>query len=326
MVAVVSIVETKPHDNQQSSLPLLPVIVGPTASGKTALSLALAERLGGEIVSCDSVAIYQEMELGTAKPSLAERAQVPHHMIDVVPPSVEYTAGEYGRAARGAVQDIAARGKVPIVVGGTGLYLRALLDGFSPVPQRDEALRHRLRAAMERRGPSILMRMLRRLDAAAAERIHENDHPKLIRAIEVSVLEGRPMSDAWQARSPAALEGFHVVQMGLAPERSLLYERINLRCAAMFANGLVEETRGLVAKYGVDCRALGSLGYAEAQAVLRGEMTEAEAIAKAQTGHRNYSKRQGTWFRRDARVQWLHGFGGDVVDKVMALLSPLGQP
>lgn len=303
------------------ALPLLPVIVGPTASGKTALSLALAERLGGEIVSCDSVAVYQEMELGTAKPSREERAQVRHHMIDVVPPSVEYTAGDYGRAARAAVQDIASRGKVPIVAGGTGLYLRALLDGFSPVPQRDEALRDRLRAAMERRGPAVLMRVLRRLDAAAAARIHENDHPKLIRAIEVSVLEGRPMSDAWQARSPSPLEGFHVVQMGLAPERAALYDRINARCAAMFHDGLVEETRGLVAKYGADCRALSSLGYAEAQAVLRGEMTEAEAIAKAQTGHRNYSKRQGTWFRRDTRVQWLHGFGGDVIDQVISLLG-----
>ncbi len=303
-----------------SSLPLLPVIVGPTASGKTALSLALAERLNGEIVSCDSVAIYQEMELGTAKPSLAERAQVPHHMIDVVPPSVEYTAGEYGREARAAVHEIASRGKVPIVVGGTGLYLRALLDGFSPVPQRDEALRDRLRAAMERRWPSILMRVLRRLDAAATSRIHENDHPKLIRAIEVSVLEGRPMSDAWQDRSPSPLEGFRVVQMGLAPDRAALYERINLRCAAMFADGLVEETRGLVAKYGADCRALGSLGYAEAQAVLRGEMTEAEAIAKAQTGHRNYSKRQGTWFRRDTRVQWLHGFGFEMVGTALECL------
>jgi len=320
MVAVLSVSEHELNATQHNSLPLLPVIVGPTASGKTALSLALAERLGGEIVSCDSVAIYQEMELGTAKPSFAERAQVPHHMIDVVPPSVEYTAGEYGRAARAAVQDIASRGKVPIVVGGTGLYLRALLDGFSPVPQRDEALRDRLRAAMERRGPMILIRVLRRLDPAAASRIHENDHPKLIRAIEVSVLEGRPMSDAWQARSPAPLEGFRVVQMGLMPDRAALYERINLRCAAMFADGLVEETRTLVAKYGADCRALGSLGYAEAQAVLRGEMTEAEAIAKAQTGHRNYSKRQGTWFRRDARVQWLHGFGGDVVEAAMELL------
>lgn len=305
--------------------PLLPVIVGPTASGKTALSLALAERLGGEIVSCDSVAIYQEMELGTAKPSFTERARVPHHMMDVVPPSVEYTAGDYGRAARMAVQEIAARGRVPIVVGGTGLYLRALLDGFSPVPQRNETLRDRLRASMERRGPAVLMRVLRRLDPAAASRIHENDHPKLIRAIEVSVLEGKPMSDAWQDRSPSPLEGFRVVQMGLAPERAALYERINLRCAAMFADGLVDETRGLVAKYGPDCRALGSLGYAEAQAVLRGEMTEAEAIAKAQTGHRNYSKRQGTWFRRDARITWLRGFGFDVVNEALDACGE-GQP
>ena len=300
--------------------PLLAVIVGPTGSGKTALSLQLAEQLHGEIVSCDSVAVYREMELGTAKPTFAERARVPHHMIDVVAPSVEYTAGDYGRAARSAVQDIASRGRMPIVSGGTGLYLRALLDGFSPVPQRDEALRDRLRAAMERRGPAVLMRALQRLDPIAAARIHANDHPKLIRAIEVSVLEGRPISDAWQARSPVPLQGFRVVQMGLAPDRAALYERINQRCAAMFADGLVEETRALLARYGDGTRALQSLGYAEAQAVLRGEMSEAEAIAKAQAGHRNYSKRQGTWFRRDARITWLHGFGENLVRDVLNLL------
>lgn len=303
-----------------SADPLLIVIVGPTGSGKTALSLQMAERLNGEIVSCDSVAVYREMELGTAKPSFQERARVPHHMIDVVQPNVEYTAGDYGRAARAAVHDIAHRGKTPIVAGGTGLYLRALLDGFSPVPQRDEALRERLRLATERRSPLLLWRVLRRIDPAAAARIHPNDHPKLIRAIEISVLAGRPISEAWQAQQPAALNGFRVVQIGLAPDRTLLYQRINDRCAAMFHDGLVEETRSLVATYGDGCRALSSLGYAEAQAVLRGEFTQQDAIAKAQTGHRNYSKRQGTWFRRDARITWLQGFGPDVLNAAMHLL------
>ncbi len=301
--------------------PLLVVIAGPTASGKTALSLQLAAALTGEIVSCDSVAVYREMELGTAKPSRAERASVPHHMIDVVPPSTEYTAGDYARAARAAVQDIAARGRVPIVTGGTGLYLRALLDGLSPVPQRDEALRQRLRDAAERSGPALLHRLLRRVDPVAAAAIHANDAPKLIRAIEVSAMEGRPMSEAWSERKPEPLTGFNIVQLGLKPQRESLYARINQRCQQMFDDGLVAETTELVSRYGAETRALNALGYAEAQAILRGDMTEAEAIAKAQQGHRNYSKRQGTWFRRDPRIHWLHGFGGDVFNQAMVVVK-----
>jgi tRNA dimethylallyltransferase len=299
--------------------PLLIVVVGPTGSGKTALSLALAEQLGGEIVSCDSVAVYREMELGTAKPNRDERARVPHHLIDVAWPSEEYTAGDYARAARAAVEEIAARERVPIVAGGTGLYLRALLDGLSPVPQRDEALRDRLRAAVDRRGAAILHRVLRRLDPVNAAKIHANDLPKLIRAIEVSVIEGRPMSDAWNDRKPQPLTGFRVIQVGLMPNRPVLYERINARCAAMFADGLVEETRTLIETYG-SSRALGALGYAEAQAVLRGEASEADAIERAQIGHRNYSKRQGTWFRRDTRIQWLNGFGANMVRDALELV------
>ena len=297
------------------------VLVGPTASGKTALSLKLAEQLDGEIVSCDSVAVYREMELGTAKPSRQQRACVPHHLIDVVSPDVEYTAGDYGRAARAAVQDIALRGRTPIVTGGTGLYLRALLDGLSPVPQRDEALRDRLRLALTRRGSQVLHRTLRRVDPEAARRIYANDFPKLIRAIEVSVLEGKPISAAWDTRRPEPLNGFQVVQIGLAPDRAALYRSIDTRCAAMFADGLITETAALVARYGTSCRALNSLGYAEAQAVLLGDLKETDAVIKAQQGHRNYSKRQGTWFRRDARIHWLPGFGPEMVDQALALIT-----
>ncbi len=301
--------------------PLLVVIAGPTASGKTALSLHLAEALGGEIISCDSVAVYRGMELGTAKPSPEERRRVPHHLLDVVPPDVEYTAGDYGRAARAAVADITSRGKVPIVSGGTGLYLRALLDGLSPLPQRDEALRSRLQVAVGRRGPQLLHRALRRLDAVAAQRIHANDAPKLIRAIEVFVMDGRPMSSAWSDGRPQPLVGYRVKQIGLAPDRASLYGKINARCAAMFHDGLVQETAGLIARYGEACRALQALGYAEAQAVLRGELTEGEAIAQAQQGHRNYSKRQGTWFRRDMRIQWLTSFGSDALRTALELVT-----
>lgn len=301
--------------------PLLIVLVGPTASGKTALSLQLAEVLGGEIVSCDSVAVYREMELGTAKPSREERHRVPHHLLDVVPPSVNYSAGDYGRAARAAVREIAARERVPIVTGGTGLYLRALLDGFSPAPQRDEALRDRLRTLAQRRGQGVLHRILRRFDPAAATRIHAHDAPKLIRAIEVSMLAGRPVSAAWQNAPPMPLQGFRVVQFGLQPHRADLYGRIDQRCKQMFRDGLVEETQALVARYGTDCRALHALGYAEAQAVLRGEMTEAEAVAKTQQGHRNYSKRQGTWFRRDVRIRWIAGFGAEALPEARRLIA-----
>lgn len=322
MVAV--LVETGPGEASGPAHlddPLLIVLVGPTASGKTALSLQLAERLGSEIVSCDSVAVYREMEIGTAKPSREERARVPHHLIDVVAPDVEYTAGAYGRAARAAVRAIAARGRVPIVAGGTGLYLRALLDGLSAVPARDEALRERLRGVVARRGEGVLHRVLRRLDPVAAGRIHANDLPKLIRAVEVNVLARRPLSEAWKADRPEPLQGFRVVQFGLSPPRAELYRRIHERCAAMFRDGLVEETRGLLVRYGEQCRALGALGYAQAGAVLRGQMSEAEAVAATQQGHRNYAKRQGTWFRRDGRIAWVEGFGESDGEKVLAQLA-----
>ncbi len=297
-------------------LPLLVVIVGATGSGKTALSLKLAEHLCGEVVSCDSIAVYRGMDLGSAKPSRAERAQVPHHMIDLVAPDVEYSAGEYGRAARSVVRTIAARGRVPIVAGGTGLYLRALLEGLSTVPPRDQAVRSRLAVAVERRGKAVLHRALRRLDPAAAERIHAHDTPKLIRAIEVNVLAGTSISQAWMGGQAEPLAGFRVVQVGLAPDRATLYARIDARCARMFASGLVEETRSLLERYG-STRALGALGYAQAQAVLCGELTEAEAITATRQGHRHYAKRQGTWFRKDTRISWIPAFGEEAVTAVL---------
>lgn len=297
--------------------PLLVVLAGPTGSGKTALSIALAERLQGEIVSCDSVAIYKDMEIGTAKPSLAERAQVPHHMIDVVTPQVEYTAGDYGRDARAAIAAIHARGKVPIVAGGTGLYLRAVLEGLSPVPKRDEALRERLRLHAEKRGAHSLHRILQRVDAQAAARIHTNDVPKVLRAVEVCLLERRPMSEAWQEAKPEPLRGFRILQFGLNPAREALYTRLNARCAAMFAEGLVEETRTLMATYGPACRAFTALGYAQAMAEIHGAMTRAEAVAAAQQGHRNYAKRQWTWFRKTVSMQWINSFGQQAVETVL---------
>lgn len=302
-------------------LPLMVVLAGPTGSGKTSLSLALAQQIGGEIVSCDSVSVYRGMEIGTAKPTPEERALVPHHMIDVADPDTAYTAGDYGRDARKAVAEIAVRRNVPIVAGGTGLYLRALLEGLSPVPPRDEALRKRLRGSAAKYGELYLHRTLRRLDAEAALRIHANDAPKLIRAIEVSLLARQPITERFIAEPPHPLTGFHIVQIGLNPPRAELYRFLNTRAAEMFQQGLVIETRELIAQYGEDCRALTSLGYAQAMEEIRGTMTRAQAIASAQQGHRNYAKRQLTWFRKDATIQWIENFGTDALNPVLELFK-----
>jgi tRNA dimethylallyltransferase len=290
--------------------PLVFILLGPTASGKTALSLALAQRFHGEIVSCDSVAVYRGMDLGSAKPSLAERALIPHHLIDVADPDQPMTAGAYSRAARAALRDIAARARLPIVTGGTGLYLRALTEGLFAGPQRDEDLRDRLRSSADRRGNAWLHRLLSRLDPKSAARIHANDTPKLIRAIEVCLAARRPLSAVLgnDAEARDALTGFRLLRIGLNPPRQALYDRINARCDAMFAAGLVDEARRLLARYG-PVKALDSLGYRQARLVLSGEMTEAETIAAARQGHRNYAKRQMTWFRREPDVHWIDGFG-----------------
>ena len=299
------------------SEPVVVVLLGPTGSGKTALSLALAERFGGEIVSCDSVAVYRGMDLGTAKPSADERARVPHHLIDVVDPDEAFTAGEYSRRARAALREIAEKGKIPIVTGGTGLYLRALTEGLFAGPARHEDLRERLRASATRRGSRWLHRVLARLDPVSAGRIHSNDEPKLIRAIEVCLTARRPMSEVL-ARDP--LRGFRLLRIGLNPPRAALYERLNERCSAMFAAGLVGETRNLLARYG-PVKAMDSLGYRQARTVVEGSATEQEAVAAAQQGHRNYAKRQLTWFRREADVRWVEAFGdGPGVQQVAAEL------
>ena len=288
------------------------LLLGPTGSGKTALSLSLAERFGGEIVSCDSVAVYRGMDLGSAKPTAAERARAPHHLIDVANPDEPFTAGAYSRLARTALREIAARGRLPIVTGGTGLYLRALTEGLFAAPERQEKLRERLRLSAEKRGGAWLHRMLARLDATRAQSIHANDTPKLIRSIEVCLAGRRPMSEMLEredlARDP--LTGFRLLRIGLSPPRAALYERINQRCAAMFVAGLVEETRELLARYG-PVKALDSLGYKQALAVLAGTLTLEAGIKAAQQGHRNYAKRQLTWFRREPEVHWIAGFGDE---------------
>lgn len=287
--------------------PLTLLLLGPTGSGKTALSLALGERFGGEIVSCDSVAVYRGMDRGTAKPSLEERARLPHHLIDVADPDEPFTAGEYSRQARAALSEITARGKLPIVTGGTGLYLRALTEGLFAGPARQDDLRDRLRRSCARHGAGWLHGVLARMDAESAKRIHANDTPKLIRAIEVCLAARRPMSQVL-ARDP--LTGFRLLRIGLNPARQDLYDRLNGRCALMFGAGLIEETRGLLERFGA-VKALDSLGYRQAMAVLNGELSEEAAVAAAQQGHRNFAKRQLTWFRREPEVRWIEAFGDE---------------
>jgi tRNA dimethylallyltransferase len=289
--------------------PLLVVILGPTGSGKTSLSVALAQRFAGEIVSCDSVAVYRGLEIGSAKPSAEQRKLIPHHLLDVVDPDAFYTAGDYSRAAREAIAGIVGRGRLPIVTGGTGLYLRALLQGLFPGPQRSPALRDRLLRKAETRGPLSLHRILKRLDPASAARIHANDTAKVIRAIEVTLAASRPMSEAWK-EGREALTGYRILRLGLDPVRPQLYERLNARARAMFAQGLMEETRELIARYG-RTPVLDSLGYRQASQHLAGALTLEQAIAAASQGHRNYAKRQLTWFRREPEICWLKGFGDD---------------
>jgi tRNA dimethylallyltransferase len=288
--------------------PLLVVLLGPTGSGKTTLSLAIAERFNGEIVNCDSVAVYRELNIGTAKPSAEERSRAPHHLFDVVDPNEAMTAGEYARRARQTLAEIRARNRLPIVVGGTGLYLRALLDGLFAGPERSEDMRERLREREASRGSGYLHRLLRRIDPQSADKIHPNDTAKLIRAIEVCLAARKPMTELWQqGRDP--LTGFRILRIGLEPDRAQLYDRINCRAAEMFDQGLVNETRALVEKYGRIGGPFNSLGYRQAIAFLDAKLSLEEAVAVAQQGHRNYAKRQMTWFRREPDVQWLRGFG-----------------
>lgn len=296
------------------------VVLGPTASGKSALALAIARHFGGEIINCDSVAIYREFEIGTAKPSAAERAEVPHHVLDCVDPRADVTAGEYARQARQILAEIASRKHLAIVSGGTGLYLRALLQGLFPGPRRSEGLRQKLRDRAAKRGTEHLHRILGRLDDSAANRIHANDVPKMIRAIEVCLASRQPsrgtsprvgprsMTELWQqGRDP--LRGFRILRLGLNPKREVLYARINQRAAKMFDDGLIAETERLLQKYGEAARPLSSLGYKHARQFLRGELDQESALSAAQQAHRNYAKRQMTWFRREPDVHWLAGVG-----------------
>lgn len=285
-------------------------MLGPTGSGKSDLALSLAEHLEGEIVNCDSVQVYRGLEIGSVKVPAERRRGIRHHLLDLIEADAELSAGEYSRLARQALDEIRNRKRIPIVAGGTGFYLRALLNGLSPAPGRNEALRGRL-AVRERRRPGALHRFLRIKDPSSAARIHRNDRQKLIRAIELTAIAGRPASET-QSQPREALCGFVVLKLGLKPERTELYRKLDERSEAIFRSGLLEETRGLLdAGFSSECKALQSLGYKQAVRVLGGELTREAAIRELQTKTRQYAKRQMTWFRSEAEVEWLRGFGNE---------------
>ncbi len=289
--------------------PLL-VIAGPTASGKSALAIALGKRYAGEIVNCDSLQIYRGMDIGTAKPSVVERQSLPHFLFDVRNPDQVFTAGEYSRVARPILREIAGRGHLPIVIGGAGFYLKALLEGLFPGPQRSETVRQRLNR-MESRRAGSLHRVLTCWDAVSAQRIHANDTNKLIRALEVMLAERQTLVDSHR-KQRNRLEGFRVLKLGLRPDRGLLRTRIDQRTRKMYSQGLIEEVRRLRNEgYGPDAKAMEAVGYKQANAVLDDHISLEAAIAETTLRTAQYAKRQMTWFKRDSEIVWLDGFGDD---------------
>ena len=301
-------------------------IVGPTASGKSSLGIELALRLGGEIINCDSVQVYQEIQIATAKVPLAERQGIPHHLIDFVSPHQTFTAADWARAAIDKIEEIEMRGPRVLLVGGTGFYLRALRRPFFPSPDTDEELRGRLTRIRERRGPERLHRILQRFDQAEAEKLHARDWPRVQRAIEFYLQTGRPISKDRPLRPdpPALAERIRVI--ALNPPRAELYARINIRTEEHFADGLIEEVRRLINE-GVppNSSALGAHGYRRVVEHLNGERDLNSAIEQTKMDVRHYAKRQMTWFRQEPGVEWIDGFGDDptVQRQVLDLLCDL---
>jgi tRNA dimethylallyltransferase len=306
--------------SRDASHPPLVAVAGPTGSGKSALALEIASTFDGEVVNCDSLQVYRYFDIGTAKLAPAERRGIPHHLLDIINPDEVFTAGEYARLARLAIADISARGRLPVVAGGTGFYLRALLDGLFEGPSRDQGLRDRL-AAREGRRAGSLHRILRRFDREAASRIHPNDIPKVTRALEVCLLTRRPVSQLFR-EGRDALQGYRTLKIGLMPDRDALYESLDGRCAGMFESGLLDEVKGILALgYAPTCKPFESHGYKQALQLLQGELTPKEAVFYAQRNTRNYAKRQMTWFRKEADMAWFKGFAQAVQGEALASVA-----
>jgi tRNA dimethylallyltransferase len=299
--------------------PPLIVIAGPTGAGKSTLALRVCEEFSGEIVNCDSLQLYRGLHVGTAKTPESARRGIPHHLLDVLDPSDGYSAGEYARVARQSIQEISARGHLAVVVGGTGFYLTALLNGLPVLPESDKATRERL-IEREQRKPGSMVRLLTRLDPAAAQRIHPQDTQRLMRAVEIRILSGQ-LSPPALATEP--FTGFRVLKIGLDPDRAALYTLLDERTSQMFASGLVQEVQALL-QHGCtgDEKPFESLGYRQALASIRGEMTLERAVYLTQLETRHYAKRQWTWYRRDPEMHWLSGFGDSlpVIEQCLQML------
>lgn len=287
------------------SNPLI-VVAGPTGAGKSTLALRVCEEFSGEIINCDSLQLYRGFHIGTAKTPESQRRGIPHHLLDVLDPPDGYSAGEYARVARNTIADISIRGRLPVVVGGTGFYLRALLNGLPHLPESDDAVRRRL-MDRERRKAGSMRRLLSRLDPASAERIHPNDTQRSMRAVEIRLVSGQVSPPAIET---GPLGGYRILKIGPDPDRAALYCLLDARAKQMFASGLVEEIEALLANgcTGAE-KPFESLGYRQGLAYIRGEITLDRAIYLTQLDTRHYAKRQWTWFRRDPEMIWLTGFG-----------------
>jgi len=301
------------------------VILGPTASGKSALAIELAKRLNGEILVCDSTQVYRHFDIGTAKVPKRDQQKIPHHLVDLVEPDEVFTAGDYRRHALHALDDLRRRAKLPILTAGTGLYLRALLEGLADAPTRSEELRERLRHIAKKRGATHLHKILARLDAESAARIAPRDTQKIIRAIEMRILGGKPVGEIFGA-GRATLEGYAITKIGLSPPRPTLYARIDARVEAMLAAGWLDEVRALVSS-GIreDAKPFQFIGYSDLRAHLEGRITLAVAVTNIQRSTRRFAKRQLTWFRREPDVHWLESFGDDP-EAISAALDLIAAP
>ncbi len=299
-------------------------VVGPTASGKSALAIEIALRLNCEIINCDSVQIYKGIQIATAKVPFDERRGIPHHLLDFVSPEINFTAGEWAREAATTIDQIEARGRVPLLVGGTGLYLRALRRPFFPSPPTDEVLRQRLNTIRKQRGSEHLHRMLQRVDPGSAEQLFPRDWPRVQRALEVKLQTGQLMSEQKCQILDPHESIRQLTLIALDPPRAELYERINQRTELHFATGLVEEVRNLIVReVPTNSNALGAHGYRRVVEYLHGERDLASAIAQTKLDVRHYAKRQMTWFRREPEVIWFKGFGDvkSLQDEILQTLA-----
>jgi tRNA dimethylallyltransferase len=304
--------------NETQDSPLV-AILGPTASGKSALGIWLAQQLGGDVVACDSTQLYRGFGVGTAKPAPEDRGGVAHHLIDVLDGSEEATAGDYRVRAIEVLKTLSIEKRLPIFTVGTGLYLRAMLEGLADVPVRSAPLRQKLRESAVKGGPGHLHKVLRRLDPAAAKTIAAADQQKLIRALEVCLLTRKPLTDVYQS-GRKRLEGWRAIKIGLAPERKALSQRVNARTETMLARGWMEEVRGLMnSGLTEDAKPFDFIGYRELRMVLESKLTLEAARMAIQQATRQYAKRQMTWFRREAAVCWFEGFGDDSAIQQAAL-------